>query len=278
MFGKYFRQIRSNKKFTQVYVCQEIISRTALSKFENEKNSVTLHTAICLLNKIDMSFDELLYVCNNFKFQEKQLILAKYFSIVDDLSTNQVIKIIHLGDLYLKKQYDQLIFDITVILKNSLKFQTIVPDNDSDNSEILIIWKRLAEMEQWYLIELKLINSILFVLPREIAYNAGLRILKEITKYNDFHYCTDLNLSILKNLSTLFLYYNNYEKCCYISSKLVDLALEKKRYDFLAVGLVRTGFCENDQTKIDKGMEILKITEDKIMFSYLSSELKKFKN
>ncbi|EGO5973516.1 XRE family transcriptional regulator, partial [Enterococcus faecalis] len=182
------------------------------------------------------------------------------------------------GELYLKKQYDQLIFDITVILKNSLKFQTIVPDNDSDNSEILIIWKRLAEMEQWYLIELKLINSILFVLPREIAYNAGLRILKEITKYNDFHYCTDLNLSILKNLSTLFLYYNNYEKCCYISSKLVDLALEKKRYDFLAVGLVRTGFCENDQTKIDKGMEILKITEDKIMFSYLSSELKKFKN
>ncbi|MGK0747733.1 hypothetical protein ACSFCX_25525, partial [Yokenella regensburgei] len=120
------------------------------------------------------------------KFQEKQLILAKYFSIVDDLSTNQVIKIIHLGELYLKKQYDQLIFDITVILKNSLKFQTIVPDNDSDNSEILIIWKRLAEMEQWYLIELKLINSILFVLPREIAYNAGLRILKEITKYNDF--------------------------------------------------------------------------------------------
>ncbi|ROY17099.1 XRE family transcriptional regulator, partial [Enterococcus faecalis] len=29
MFGKYFRQIRSNKNFTQVYVCQEIISRTA---------------------------------------------------------------------------------------------------------------------------------------------------------------------------------------------------------------------------------------------------------
>lgn len=41
-FGETFKNIRNNKKLNQEEVCFGIISRTALSKFENGKNSITI--------------------------------------------------------------------------------------------------------------------------------------------------------------------------------------------------------------------------------------------
>lgn len=275
MYGKSFHFIRKSKNLTQDYVCDNFLSRTSLSKFENEKNLVNFTTITHLLNRIDMSFDEFLYISNNFKNQDKQLILSKYFAITDNSSTDLIKEIIELGNGYLKSTYDQLISDVVLILECLLDL-----DQNSNISviketkkEVLDVWKRLSNMDQWYLIELKLVNSILFSLPLESSHYIGLRMLKELDKYNDFYYSFDLILSIYANLSTLFLHSNNIEECLNLSEKLVVLAKAKKRYDFLALGFVRKGICESNDYFIEKGMRILEIIDDIKLKEYISAEL-----
>ena len=79
-------------------------------------------------------------------------------------------------------------------------------------------------------------------------------------------------MTILLNLSTLYLYNQDKNICQQICDTLLEDAKKKKKYDSLAVAYVRIGICRDDAKLIQKGFSLLELTEETSMLSHLKKE------
>lgn len=57
----------------------------------------------------------------------------------------------------------------------------------------------------------------------------------------------------------------------------LDLAKGLKRYDSLGFAQVRLGICRGDDELIDKGMTLLRLTEEKQLLETLENEIQKYR-
>lgn len=81
-------------------------------------------------------------------------------------------------------------------------------------------------------------------------------------------------MTLLTNLASIYLDNHHLKECERFSLKAYELAKELKRYDFLGISQVRLGICREDNTLIDKGMTLLRLTEEENILKALEEELK----
>ena len=80
-------------------------------------------------------------------------------------------------------------------------------------------------------------------------------------------------MTILLNLSTIYLYNQDKNTCQQICYTLLEDAKKKKRYDILAIAHVRIGICTSNDHLIQKGFSLLELTDETSMLSYLKKEV-----
>lgn len=278
-FGKVYKEVRESKGISQKKICHEALSRTTLSKLENCKIMPSYQTMEYLLQQINMSFSEFEYICNVYQPQERECIIEEFNSLINNTDKVNIKDLLKRCEKFLKITDDYYIKDIQMLLKAQLAFQLESMSSNVCKSKLLIsqIWTRLEKMDVWYYNEIRLLNGILFYFPLETIEAISDKLLYSLKKYSTYAKIKDLEISILTNLSTIYLKNCKMAECENILLRMKQLALDLKRYDFLGVYFVRMGICEKNSVLIERGMKILTLTDENELIEELNKEIEFFK-
>lgn len=277
--GSLYKKLRYSRNISQKELCKSNLSRTTLSKFENNKINLSFTNFDYLLNSIDISLDEFKYIQNDYSYDDKKYIINYFDNIFsvqyDEASINKMIVFI---ENYLTNQYSKSIFFILNILKS---FQYI---NQSENHKIdckahiylADIWNELSKMDHWSLLDIKIINSSLYFFEYSTCIEIGQQLIKSLKKYEKYTDISFLEASIWSNLTLLAQINNDITHAQSFSTYAWNASLKSKRIDYISISLIRKGIAFNENKDIDSGFHLLSIIDNNNLVDSLKKEVDDF--
>ena len=274
-FGKVYKEIRESKGLTQEEVCGNVISRTSLSKIESGKATPKYENMEFLLRQINMSFEEFDYICHLYQPSQRTEIMQTYLNMSSIIGSSGLVDFFETCQNYLKTHHDLPIEEIRDMLEIVIHIRRHGTEQLSDQVKQTIqkLWEKIEKQDTWYESDLKILNTILFSLPIEHLHLITGKILQRLEVYKNYQHLHDLRVTILLNLSTIYLYNQDKNMCQQICYTLLEDAKNKKSYDRLAICYIRIGICRDDAELIQKGFSLLELTEETSMLSYLKKEV-----
>ena len=277
-FGKVYKEIRESKGLTQEEVCGNVISRTSLSKIESGKATPKYENMEFLLRQINMSFEEFDYICHLYQPSQRTEIIQTYLNMSSIIGNSSLVDFFETCQNYLKTHHDLPIEEIRDMLEVVIHIRQHGTEQLSDQVKQTIkkLWEKIEKQDTWYESDLKILNTILFSLPIEHLHLITGKILQRLEVYKNYQHLYDLRMTILLNLSTLYLYNQDKNMCKQICYTLLEDAKNKKSYDMLAICYIRIGICRDDAKLIQKGFSLLELTEETSMLSHLKKEVETY--
>lgn len=224
-----------------------------------------------------MSFDEFEYLSSTdeYEYDEEKKLILKFEKIISNVELQATQDLIKSCEEYLCHTRNKKIES----LKNVLKLSVILY-NDGFSEEVkqitLNLWNEIAVKKEWYISELKLLNQILFYFPDHLVFDVVDRIVERLRDYDAFQNMTILKTSILINLSTIYLDHSKFEQCEEIAKWAYRESKKIKRYDFIAISLIRLGICQKDKEMINKGLNIFRLAEENELEKEFQKEITRF--
>lgn len=274
--GKILKKIRLSKNYTQKFVTKGIIGQPTYSKIERGEVDPTYPKFVSLLKRLDVSEEEFHFLMDGNERSEREDIIHSFFLLnFNDVPSLTDIKKRILQ--YLQIQNDYILNDIHYICEALI---LINEDNDYKNAVDYAnkVWQRLEKFDQWYLMEIRLINSILFIFPTESAVHISERIVSQLKNYNTRESKVLLN-NIQSNLGLLLIKNAEYEFALRHLSELIIKFKEERNYYYLAIIYIRKGITlhlldkENDVNFIDKGLNLVRAFEEPELEKALVNEI-----
>ena len=277
-FGKVYKEIRESKGLTQEEVCGNVLSRTSLSKIESGKATPKYENMEFLLRQINMSFEEFEYICQLYQPSQRTEIMQTYLNMRSIIRSSDLVNLFQKCQDYLKTHHDLPIEEIRDMLEVVIYIRQHGTGELSDHAEQVVkkLWRKIEKQDTWYESDLKILNTILFSFPIEHLHLITGKILQRLEVYKNYQHLYDLRMTILLNLSTLYLYNQDKNMCKQICYTLLEDAKNKKSYDRLAICYVRIGICRDDTRLIQKGFSLLELTEETSMLSHLKKEVETY--
>ena len=277
-FGKVYKEIRESKGLTQEEVCGNVISRTSLSKIESGKVTPKYENMEFLLRQINMSFEEFEYICQLYQPSQRTEIMQTYLNMRSIIGSSYLVNLFQKCQDYLKTHHDLPIEEIRDMLEVVIYIRQHGIGELSDHAEQVVkkLWRKIEKQDTWYENDLKILNTILFSFSIEYLHLITGKILQRLEVYKNYQHLYDLRMTILLNLSTLYLYNQDKNMCKQICYTLLEDAKNKKSYDRLAICYVRVGICTDDPKLIQKGFSLLELTEETSMLSHLKKEVETY--
>lgn len=272
--GSIYKKIRKSKGLSQNEICGTSISRTTLSKFENNKLSPSYDTMVYLLLQIDMNEEEFQFVCNDFSYDLRDEIIALFFRQTSNLETAQLSMLLEKGNRYLKTADDIFIRNLMKIIQSLTLLTNDQIEQIDCLPKIIIsdVWSKLSKMDEWYYSELRLINSFMYYFPIETVLSFLPKLLETVEKYEKFTPMITVRLSILLNVGLLLIQNNHKEAAIPLLKEAIDLGKEAKRYDYLSIAKVRYAICIDDYKIACEGFLLLEMTEENDILEHLKKE------
>ena len=277
-FGKVYKEIRESKGLTQEEVCGNVISRTSLSKIESGKATPKYENMEFLLRQINMSFEEFDYICHLYQPSQRTEIIQTYLNMSSIIGNSSLVDFFETCQNYLKTHHDLPIEEIRDMLEVVIHIRQHGTEQLSDQVKQTVkkLWEKIEKQDTWYENDLKILNTILFSFPIDHLHLITGKILQRLEVYKNYQHLYELRITILLNLSTLYLYNQDKNMCQQICYTLLEDAKNKKSYDRLAICYVRIGICRDDAKLIQKGFSLLELTDETSMLSHLKKEVETY--
>ncbi|WP_024418671.1 helix-turn-helix domain-containing protein [Streptococcus suis] len=277
-YGSVYKSIRKSKHLSQEQICGDFINRTTLVRFEKNQNIPNYELMRFLLKQVDMTFEEFEYLCNYYQPSQRQQLLYD----IDNLrnpTTKTMEDLIKRCQDHLKKEPNDipihrkcLLLETVVAVRKSSSITQL-----SDEAETLskLLWSELERYDNWYHNDIILVGTLLSKISSldSLEETANL-LLKRLEKYKDYKRIQPTILSYYQSLSYFFLEQRQYNKSTFFATKLMDLAKQEKRYDQLARAYIYLGIAQNKQELVEKGLQILELTDEKRLVDNLKSLIK----
>lgn len=277
-YGSVYKSIRKSKRLSQEQVCGDFINRTTLVRFEKNQTIPSYELMRFLLKQVDMTFEEFEYLCNYYQPSQRQQLLYD----IDNLrnpTTKMMEDLINRCHDHLKKDPNDgpirrkcQLLETVVAVRNRTSFNQL-----SEEAETLskLLWSELERYDNWYHNDIILVGTLLSKISSldSLEETANL-LLKRLEKYKDYKRIQPTILSFYQQLSLFTLEQKQYSKSTFFATKLMELAKQEKRYDQLARAYVYLGLAENKQGLIDKGLQILELTDEKRLVDNLKKLIK----
>ena len=277
-FGNVYKEIRESKGLTQEEVCGNVLSRTSLSKIESGKVTPKYENMEFLLRQINMNFEEFDYICHLYQPSQRIEIMQTYLNMNSIIGGSALVHFFETCQNYLKTHHDLPIEEIRDMLEVVIHIRQHGTEQLSDQVKQTVkkLWEKIEKQDTWYESDLKILNTILFSFPIEHLHLITEKILQRLEVYKNYQYLYDLRMTILLNLSTIYLYHQDKNMCQQICYTLLEDAKKKKHYDMLAICYVRIGICRDEARLIQKGFSLLELTEETSMLAYLKKEVETY--
>ncbi|MRN56919.1 helix-turn-helix domain-containing protein [Paenibacillus monticola] len=222
--GPTIKQIRTSKGINQSILADGIMSRSNLSRFEGGKYYPGYDKLILLLDKLELSLEELLFLHNDYAQPVKRTL---HLSLVEAANRYEFDKVrafsYECRSLYRATQTEAYYHLYLLGQGYLIRYQR--EDEIRHLSEIAgEIKPYLLGVDKWYLYEFKLLNNFLFTLNSSDAIFFGLRAANEFDKYHDFAESRTIQQHLMKNISTICMKEHNYEQSLFFLKKALPLA------------------------------------------------------
>lgn len=260
------KKLRKNKGYSQEYLSRDILSQSAYSKFELNKIDIGYTSYISILETIEISNEEVLFIMNDYSYTPKTNLLNRFFKV--HYNQSEILEnLIKDADKLLSNKDDVLIADVKRICEALIvlgktgsfeKARTYVED----------VWYRLSKQDSWYLTEIKLINAILFLFPDETAIKISGNVFKHLKKYNGFQDVHKYEYVFKINLSLLLIRSKNYRAALDMLESTIPVCKVHDAYKQLTICYARKGIClkhlgsEEYGQYIDKACKMLEVLEE----------------
>ncbi|SYZ77891.1 helix-turn-helix domain-containing protein [Trichococcus shcherbakoviae] len=277
-FGDVLKEIRIDRGYSQKYVAEGIMGQSAYSKIERNEIEPTFRKWLAILEKLNISVEEFRYILNKESLTTKEKLINEFFSLKynhhDDL---QLLKDAIIA--YLKEEEDYLLRNLYYACESLIILNTT---QNVEEAQLLAkkIWERLENFDRWYLVDIRLINYILFIFPIDVAMNIGERAIQQLVPYHNLKEAEVLLINIDINLAVLLIADNKYPESLFYLEKVIPLCKKYQKYNQLAIAYSRKGIILQKTGKIDEGSEyikkayaILNAIEDTKLLSELEKEL-----
>ncbi|MBC1292328.1 helix-turn-helix domain-containing protein [Listeria booriae] len=283
-FGATIKKIRKDKNLTQKELSDGILTRSHLSQIETNNYFPSYDKFFLLLDRLNVVFEEFLFIQNDQKMQFKQQIRSK---ISEAANLNDTEKLKNLAitakDLH-EKTEDITYYHYMLICKALISYNMTHTVNDEMIKFVNPIKEYLFKMDNWYLYELKLFNNIIYSLTVEEALLFSRTSLKRLDNFQYFMEFQHTEQHIYLNLSTLCMEYEDFEAAKYFA----EIAIEKaKKYTLVyekicsemnnAIARIKLGEGDKAYEVIKKNMLIINYLEFENLHKHFSKFLKKFK-
>ncbi|MGV3144673.1 helix-turn-helix domain-containing protein [Streptococcus parasuis] len=265
-YGSVYKSIRKSKRLSQEQVCGDFINRTTLVRFEKNQTIPSYELMRFLLKQVDMTFEEFEYLCNYYQPSQRQQLLYD----IDNLrnpTTKMMEDLIKRCHDHLKKEPDDgpirrkcQLLETVVTIRKSTSFNQL-----SEEAETLskLLWSELERYDNWYHNDILLVGTLLsHIISLDTLEETANLLLKRLEKYKDYKRIQPTILSYYQSFAYFLLEQKQYSKSTCFATKLMELAKQEKRYDQLARAYVYLGLAENMQELIDKGLQILELTDE----------------
>ena len=201
--------------------------------------------------------------------------MQTYLNTSSIFGTSSLVNLFKTCQDYLKIYHDLPIEEIRDML------EVVIYIRQHGTGQLLIqveqtvkkLWEKIEKQDTWYESDLKILNTILFSFPIEHLHLITEQILQRLEEYKNYRHLYELRMTILLNLSTIYLYNQDKNTCQQICYTLLEDAKKKKRYDILAIAYVRIGICTSNDHLIQKGFFLLELTNETSMLSHLKKEV-----
>ncbi|MEK4093059.1 hypothetical protein [Viridibacillus sp. FSL H8-0110] len=150
--------------------------------------------------------------------------------------------------------------------------------------KVIAVWKRISRYDQWYLMDIKVINVILYFFDNDVAVQVTDKLLERLKTYKNFGEAVRLSITLKINLSMIHIKSGFYVEALTNLERLLEQHLQELPYQSLAVCYNRMSICysyscnEKEVIYKQKIDDLLKIYEDKILFQMIQQEYKKYSN
>ncbi|HFI0644488.1 TPA: helix-turn-helix domain-containing protein [Streptococcus suis] len=277
-YGSVYREIRKSKHLSQEQICGDYLNRATLSRFEKNQNIPSYELMRFLLKQVDMTFEEFEYLCNYYQPSQRQQLLYDIDNLKNP-TTQTMEDLIQRCQSHLKKEPNDvpihrksLLLETVVAVRKSSSITQLSEEADSLSK---LLWSELERYDNWYHNDIILVGTLLSKISSldSLEETANL-LLKRLEKYKDYKRIQPTILSHYQSLSYFFLEQKQYSKSTFFATKLMDLAKQEKRYDQLARAYVYLGIAQNKQELIDKGLQILELTDEKRLVDNLQFLIK----
>ncbi|ASA20624.1 helix-turn-helix domain-containing protein [Paenibacillus donghaensis] len=267
VLGHTIKQIRRSKGLNQSDLAGGIMSRSNLSRFEGGEYFPGYDKLISILDKLEMSLEELLFLHYEHAQPIKRSLHLKLVEAGNRYEFEQV-KAISYECLALYESTRTVAFYHLYLLGQGVLIKHGREDQMKRVGEIAdYIKPYLLSVDKWYLYEFKLLNNFLFTLNSADAIFFGLRAVQEFDKYHSFAESRTIPQHLLQNIATICLAEHNYEKSLFFLKKALPLADQTHLlYDKIVTSVYYeiTVIClkqSKDTTKLVSYLEMLRQLE-----------------
>ncbi|WP_040285217.1 helix-turn-helix domain-containing protein [Sporosarcina koreensis] len=277
--GSTIRKIRTDKNYSQRYVTDGIMTQSAYSKFELNKTDISFFSLAKILENLEVSMDEFLYIHNGFCPSAKNRIISAFTSISYN-DEEQLNELVCWADAYLDSEDDLLVRDIQALFEGLLLF-VHTSNEESLKASVTNVWERLSGKNQLYLTDLYLLNAIFYLFPLETMLEVRKLAEYSLARYSQFPKAPRLHLNFSVNISLLLMKENRFAEALEEAEAAIPLAKQHKAFLQLAVCYVRKGIClqvmkEGGQCWIDKGMTILEVLDEEGLLRMADGEVARY--
>ncbi|MBC1499693.1 helix-turn-helix domain-containing protein [Listeria weihenstephanensis] len=282
-FGETIKKIRKDKNFTQKELSEGILTRSHLSQIETNNYYPSYDKFFLLLNRLNIVFEEFLFVQNDQKMLFNQHIRSQIGEAANMDDTEKLKDLaITAKDLY-EKTENITYYHYMLICNALISYSISHVVNDDMIQFVTPIKEYLFGMDNWYLYELKLFNNIIYALTVDEALLFSRTSLRRLANFQYFLEFQHIEQNIYTNLSTLCLEHKNFKA----AKNFAETAIEKaKKYMLVyekvcselnhAIARIKLGEDGNAYEVIEKNMLILKYLEFDSLHEHFSGFLKKF--
>jgi Rgg/GadR/MutR family transcriptional activator len=250
--GEVLKKIRQSKRYTQQYISEGRMSRTTYAKIEAGKMQPTVGKFMHILERLDLTYEEFKYIKNAYALDNKDEIIFDLSHISTNMETKNLHQLITKCDAYLEKHSDSIVDDIRSVCKAGLLIQEKM-DLSLAYPLAEKVWHRLSQLDNWYSIELKLINGIFFFFPLETGIAIVKRAIREIDRLSSLNKISELKAAYLINLTILLIKNKKYEEAYEYAQEGIAECIAEKRYEIIAIGYARKGIALINMSKISAG-------------------------
>lgn len=223
-FGATIKKIRKDKNLTQKELSDGILTRSHLSQIETNSYFPAYDKFFLLLDRLNVTFEEFLFVQNDQKMPFKQHIRIQISEAANLVDVEKLKNLaITTKDLY-DKTGNLTYYHYMLISKALIVYSANHTVSDDMIKFVKPIKDYLLGMDSWYLYELKLFSGIIFSLSAEEVQLFSHRVLKQLDNFRDFTEYQHTEQHIRHNLSMLCLEYNDFQSAKNLAETAINMA------------------------------------------------------
>lgn len=281
--GPTLKGIRKSKNLSQKKITGSRFTQATYSNYENGISDISSTNLIYILEQLTISLEELKYIANDYQIKMGDKLINKFFDLPFNnfhLVSSLIIEI----DQYLKSNENITVLTEIKLICEAMLILIDKGDFKKARLKVMPVWERMSKYDQYYLVDIQMLNVILYIFPFETSENIFKTLIRNLLKYQELKESKKIKKSLVLNFSMLLILNERYKDASKLLEQLLNEDLKSMSYTYLAICLNRLAIINTFESPnevhffLKKRDSLLVIYKDYDLEMHLKNEFERLKN